>query len=631
MKIVILFSLIICSLFHEGINLSDGRFPNKCDQIILDQYNVNPTTCSSDFIIQSSTSTYTIDEPIHVTIRSIIPDKKFIGIYLFAQDTENINIGSWKTTDLLIESVSCNGLMDNSKVEKTSIEAVWYPSSKVSGDIIIKAIIIENDKTIYIDCYNIILTPRGTHLDTNTTTTTISPTTTQTNTTTISSTQLTTTSGFANTTRTPSPAADVSINVTWTYNNENNVTSVQMIVNHLQAGMWAALGLNLEEAMGEAHVFMCKRLANNTIVINRYVNPHKHEHPQPAGSEQGGTLTPGQQQFNDGVMICQFTLSNFTMETLRQLETVRPLSQSTSYHPLFAVGLLNSSNEPLKHFEDSHTALSDLVQLNQNETILYRINSTDDGESLTFVRVHGTIMIFTWILIASTGALIARYFKNSWANTFICGKAAWFAAHRFLMSTAATLTVVGFLFILVYLQGAWVDKGPTRYYAHSITGVIVISFSFFQPFIALFRCEPDSRYRFIFNFIHAVIGFSAFILSMATIFLATYFKVLKDTKARILMIIWIVWIGLIFIIFEIMQYHSRKKLNESGYSNINTSNTTIGEIVESPKSSTTTLTHFVNQEENLPARKSKNVLLAIHVLVAGVISIVMVVFLFSSA
>ncbi|CAF4140868.1 unnamed protein product, partial [Rotaria sp. Silwood1] len=72
-----------------------------------------------------------------ITIRSIIPDKKFIGIYLFAQDTENINIGSWKTTDLLIESVSCNGLMDNSKVEKTSIEAVWYPSSKVSGDIII--------------------------------------------------------------------------------------------------------------------------------------------------------------------------------------------------------------------------------------------------------------------------------------------------------------------------------------------------------------------------------------------------------------------------------------------------------------------------------------------------------------
>ncbi|CAF5049910.1 unnamed protein product, partial [Rotaria sp. Silwood1] len=137
MKIVILISLIICSLFHEGINLSDGRFPNTCDQIILDQYNVNPTTCSSDFIIQSSTSTYTIDEPIHVTIRSIIPDKKFIGIYLFAQDTENINIGSWKTTDSLIESVSCNGLMDNSKVEKTSIEAVWYPSSKVSGDIII--------------------------------------------------------------------------------------------------------------------------------------------------------------------------------------------------------------------------------------------------------------------------------------------------------------------------------------------------------------------------------------------------------------------------------------------------------------------------------------------------------------
>ncbi|CAF4169469.1 unnamed protein product, partial [Rotaria sordida] len=161
MKISIVFFLLtICSLFHEGINLSDGKFSNTCDKIVLEQYNVNPTTCSSNFIIKSSQSTYTIDEPIHVTIQSTLPDKKFVGIYLFAQDTKNINVGSWKITDLLIESVSCGGLMHNSKIEKTSIETVWYPSSNVVGDVMIKAIIIENDNTIYIDCYNIILTPQ---------------------------------------------------------------------------------------------------------------------------------------------------------------------------------------------------------------------------------------------------------------------------------------------------------------------------------------------------------------------------------------------------------------------------------------------------------------------------------------
>ncbi|CAF4176970.1 unnamed protein product [Rotaria sp. Silwood2] len=582
--------------------------------------------------------------PPFLTIRSNIPDKEFIGIYLFAQDTKNINVGSWKTKDLLIESVSCGGLMHKSKVEKTSIEAVWYPSSNLAGDVMIKAIIIENDKTIYIDCYGIILTsqtinhssfPGETSLGPNTTTTITSSTTTQDTTTTISSTQpttstLTTTSSSANTTRTPSPAADVSVNVTWIFDSVNNVTSVLMTVNHLKSGQWAAIGLGLKEAMGEAHVFMCKRLANDTIVVNRYMNPNNHQRPQSAGSEQGGVFTPDQQQFNEGIVTCQFTLSQFESETFRQLKTIQPLSQSTSYHPLFAAGLLNGTNEPQKHFEDSHTALSQIVQLNQNKTILYKINTTDDGESLTFVRVHGTIMIFTWILIASTGALIARYFKNPWANHLICGKAAWFAAHRFLMSTAAILTVLGFLFILVFLQGTWVDQGPTRYYAHSITGVIVISFAFFQPFMALFRCEPDSRYRFIFNYIHGFIGFSTLILSISTIFLATYFKVLKDTKARILMIVWIVWIVLIFIIFEIIQSYYRKKLNESGYSNINVSSTTIGEIVESPKPSTITLTHFVNDDENTSEKKSKNVLLAIHILMAAVVSIVMTIFLFST-
>ncbi|CAF0777541.1 unnamed protein product [Rotaria sordida] len=635
MKISIVFFLLtICSLFHEGINLSDGKFSNTCDKIVLEQYNVNPTTCSSNFIIKSSQSTYTIDEPIHVTIQSTLPDKKFVGIYLFAQDTKNINVGSWKITDLLIESVSCGGLMHSSKIEKTSIETVWYPSSNVVGDVMIKAIIIENDNTIYIDCYNIILTPQiinyssftdETSLEPNTTTTT--STTTQNTTTT---TTLTTTSASGNTTQTPSPAASVSINVTWTFNNEINVTNVVMSVYNLKSSQWAAIGLGVKEAMGEAHVFMCKQLANNTIVINRYINPNKHEHPEHAGSEQGGILTPVQQQFRDGVVICQFTLSNFNIETFQQLKTISPLSQTASYHPLFAVGLLNSTNDPQKHFDDSHTALSEFVQLNQNKTILYKINSTDDGGSLTFVRVHGVIMVFTWILIISTGVLISRYFKNSWATNFICGKAAWFAAHRFLMSMGAILTVLGFLFILVFNQGSWVEKGPTRAFAHSITGVIAISFAFFQPFIALFRCEPDSRFRFIFNYIHAFVGFSAFILSIAALFLATYFRILKDTKARLFMILWIGWIGLIFIAFEIIQSYFRKKSNESGYSNINVSNTTIGEIVESPKSSTTNLTHFVQQQENTLERKLKHVLLAIHVLIAVIIAIMMTIFIFST-
>jgi hypothetical protein len=89
---------------------------------------------------------------------------------------------------------------------------------------------------------------------------------------------------------------------------------------------------------------MCKRLANDTIVINRYINPKHHHDPEPAGSEQGGVLTLGQQTLIDGVVTCQFNLSNFSTTIFEGLKDLNPLSPSEKYHPLFAIGLLDTTN-----------------------------------------------------------------------------------------------------------------------------------------------------------------------------------------------------------------------------------------------------------------------------------------------
>lgn len=64
MKNFIPFLFIICSLFHEGINLSDEAYSAPCDKTILEQYNVNPASCSSNFIIKSSTSSYANNLPV---------------------------------------------------------------------------------------------------------------------------------------------------------------------------------------------------------------------------------------------------------------------------------------------------------------------------------------------------------------------------------------------------------------------------------------------------------------------------------------------------------------------------------------------------------------------------------------
>jgi hypothetical protein len=89
-------------------------------------------------------------------------------------------------------------------------------------------------------------------------------------------------------------------------------------------------------------VFLCKRLADNTIVINRFKNPDGHHAPEPAGTKDGGLFVPGRQQYLEGVVICQFTLSDFAQTTSEQVTDLKPLSQSGSYYPLFAAGPLDS-------------------------------------------------------------------------------------------------------------------------------------------------------------------------------------------------------------------------------------------------------------------------------------------------
>ena len=98
--------------------------------------------------------------------------------------------------------------------------------------------------------------------------------------------------------------------------------------------------------MGKAHVFMCKRQADDTISISRYINPSGHQYPEPADDSAGGVMTVGDQIFRDGLVICQFNLSNFTAyQASDNPQAVRPLSPSTQYYAIFAVGVLDSDSE----------------------------------------------------------------------------------------------------------------------------------------------------------------------------------------------------------------------------------------------------------------------------------------------
>lgn len=52
-------------------------------------------------------------------------------------------------------------------------------------------------------------------------------------------------------TQTPSPTANVGVNITWTYDS-NKVTRVKMLIFNMNSGQWAALGLSHDGSMVSA-------------------------------------------------------------------------------------------------------------------------------------------------------------------------------------------------------------------------------------------------------------------------------------------------------------------------------------------------------------------------------------------
>ncbi|UJR22830.1 hypothetical protein I4U23_025860 [Adineta vaga] len=127
--------------------------------------------------------------------------------------------------------------------------------------------------------------------------------------------------------------------------------------------------------------------------------------------------------------------------------------------------------------------------------------SSEMEMDFTLSRAHGTVMVMTWVVFASSGILFARYGRTLMVKTRIkiLGEYIWFRVHRLALLIAAIETLLGFLLVLVQAKGTWVDVNAGRLFAHSVLGGIIVYCSQIQVWMALFRCQPDGQYRFIFN------------------------------------------------------------------------------------------------------------------------------------
>jgi hypothetical protein len=224
------------------------------------------------------------------------------------------------------------------------------------------------------------------------------------------------------------------------------------------------------------------------------------------------------------------------------------------------------------------------------------------------IKAHGIIMIFTWILFVSTGILLALFFKPSWPDQKLCGKPIWFAVHRTLMTCVTILTIIAFVLILVYEKGTWISSENKLEFAHSIIGIIVISFAIIQPIMALARCHPGTEYRFIFNYLHGIVGISALILSVAAIFIAMFFTrfQFRMNKQWGIIVAWTCWLPIIFLIFGCIEFFFKQQVPEEK----------VTESYDLSNGNTSVRNDPIQVANNVKKDRIKGIFLLIHILIA---------------
>jgi hypothetical protein len=241
-------------------------------------------------------------------------------------------------------------------------------------------------------------------------------------------------------------------------------------------------------------------------------------------------------------------------------------------------------------------------------------------QDYTLAYAHGTVMVVAWMLLASTGILFARYGRlfHIEGRVTILGEFIWFQIHRLALCLAAVATLLGFLLVFSQVSGQWVntDNGPL--FAHSILGIIIVCCSQIQVWMSIFRCHPDNRFRYIFNWMHRLTGLLAFILSIPTIFLIAF--VLPNYNNGIISIlsIWSAWIVIIVIIFEIIEYHSRKS------SILSTDKRRKYEITDTNPTDNIE-TDRIDNPNTQSYNKIKSILFCIHILVSICLAISLIV------
>ena len=155
-------------------------------------------------------------------------------------------------------------------------------------------------------------------------------------------------------------------------------------------------------------------------------------------------------------------------------------------------------------------------------------------------------MVIAWMGFVSVGVITARYFKPLWLSHSLFGVRIWFAVHRSCMLFAIILITIASICIFLYVETLDFVSLLLHLYeirifitfpylfsqgTHQILGLIALLVAFINPIGAIFRPDCESDNRWIFNWIHWLIGHTGHICAIAAIFMAFELTTLRLSNA----------------------------------------------------------------------------------------------------
>ncbi|XP_037092732.1 putative ferric-chelate reductase 1 homolog [Pollicipes pollicipes] len=299
-----------------------------------------------------------------------------------------------------------------------------------------------------------------------------------------------------------------------------------------QPAEYLAMGLSRDAAMGDDAVIYCTDRPGGGYQIKHAHNKGKQSNQQNATSAGGELVTDFSSEYRDGFLLCEFThAARFSVG-----DETADLA-SSDLHLMVSSGAVDADGGPRYH-QTSRRVSGQPVELASARQAT--------GDSGLLFRVHGALMLTAWVGTASTGMLLARYYKQTWVSRKLAGLDLWFQGHRALMVITVLLTLAG-LACVVWQVGGWTTTpllaGPAAS-PHPLLGVLCVCLAVLQPLMALCRCHPGTPRRALFNWLHWTVGSAAHILGIATVFFAVQLPAAQLPD-------WAYWVLAAFVLFHV--------------------------------------------------------------------------------